>query len=105
VTRVIDEGGQVLCETRSCTKAACESSCAQGPFTVSVTDFIANGGDGVSMLAGAPRQVGSVLARDIIVSFVKEHRPLTPELLGALSAGKGPRWTQIGSPSRAQTGE
>ena len=105
VTRVTDEGGGALCETKSCTKAACETACAPGRFTVSVTDFLANGGDGLSMPRDVPRQVGSVLARDIIVSFVKEHRPLTPELLGALSAGKGPRWTQIGSPSRAQTGE
>lgn len=105
VTRVVDEGGRPLCETKSCTRTACEAACAPGTFTVSVTDFIANGGDGVSMPKGAPRQVGSVLARDILVSFVKEHRPLTPELLGALSTGKAPRWTQIGSPSRAQTGE
>ncbi|HEY6908714.1 MAG TPA: bifunctional UDP-sugar hydrolase/5'-nucleotidase [Myxococcales bacterium] len=105
VTRVEDEGGRLLCETKSCAKNACAAACAEGPFTVSVTDFIANGGDGVSMPKGAPRQVGSVLARDIIVSFVKEHRPLTPQLLGALSTGKAPRWTQIGSPSRAQTGE
>lgn len=105
VTRVTDEGGRPLCETKSCTRSACETACAQGAFTVSVTDFLANGGDGLSMLVGVPGQVGSVLARDIIVAYVKEHRPLTPELLGAPSSGKGPRWTQIGSPSRAQPGE
>jgi 5'-nucleotidase len=105
VTRVADEGGRPLCETKSCTKTSCEAACAPGTFTVSVTDFLANGGDGLSVLKDVPRRVGSVLARDIIVSFVKEHRPLTPGLLGALSAGKGARWTEIGSPSRAQTGE
>jgi 5'-nucleotidase len=105
VTRVVDEGGRPLCETKSCTKTACEAACAPGTFTVSVADFLANGGDGLSMLKDLPRRVGSVLTRDIIVSWVKEHRPLTPELLGALSTGGGPRWTQIGSPSHAQTGE
>ncbi|HET7789067.1 MAG TPA: bifunctional UDP-sugar hydrolase/5'-nucleotidase [Myxococcales bacterium] len=105
VTRVVDEGGRPLCETKSCTRTACEAACAPGPFTVSLADFLANGGDGLSMLEDLPRQTGSVLTRDIIVSWVKEHRPLTPELLGALSTGKRPRWIQIGSPSRAQTGE
>src|SRR4051812_49126853 len=69
VTRVLDEGtGAPLCETRSCTASECQSVCAQGTYTVSVTDFLANGGDGLAMLKDAPRQVGSVLARDIVVA-------------------------------------
>jgi 5'-nucleotidase len=106
VTKVIDEGtGNVLCETKSCTPAECQSVCAQGTYTVAVTDFLANGGDGLIMLKEAPKQVGSVLCRDIIVAYVKEHQPLTAALLGSVSTGKEPRWTQVGSARRAQTGE
>ena len=106
VTEVVDDStGNVLCETKSCTPTECQSVCAQGTYTVSVTDFLANGGDGLSMLKDAPRQVGSVLARDIIVSYVKEHSPLTAQLLGAMTAGKPARWQQHGSARRAQTGE
>lgn len=105
VTRVVDEQGGVLCETLSCTPRACQSTCAPRAYTVSVTDFLANGGDGLTLLKEAPRQVGSVLARDIIVAYVKEHQPLTPQLLGSMATGKEPRWTQIGTARRAQTGE
>ena len=106
VVRMVEDGtGKVLCETRSCAAAACESSCAPGPYSVSVTDFLANGGDGLTMLKGAPRRVGAVPARDIIVAYVKEHRPLTAQVLGAASSGKEPRWTQIGSARRRQSGE
>ena len=103
VTRVVDEAtGKPLCETRSCTPKDCQSTCVDGTFTVSVTDFLANGGDGLSMLKQAPRQVGSVLCRDIIVAYVKEHQPLTEVLLGATSAGAQPRIHQLGSPKRPQ---
>src|SRR5258706_130215 len=63
-----------------------------------VTDFLASGGDGLAIPKDAPRQAGSLLARDIIIAYVKEHRPLTAQVLGAASAGKEPRWTQVGSP-------
>jgi 5'-nucleotidase len=106
VVRMIDaDAGQVLCETTSCMKSACESSCAPGPYSVSVTDFLANGGDGLTIPKAAPRLIGSVPARDIIVAYVKEHRPLTAELLGAASAGKEPRWTQTGSARPGQAEE
>ncbi|MGZ6143516.1 MAG: bifunctional metallophosphatase/5'-nucleotidase [Myxococcales bacterium] len=106
VTQVVDENsGNVLCETKSCTPTECQSVCEQGTFTVAVTDFLANGGDGLNMLKEAPRQIGSVLARDIIVAFVKEHQPLTAQLLGAMAAGKPARWQQHGAARRAQTGE
>jgi 5'-nucleotidase len=106
VVKVVDENtGQVLCETKSCTSSECQSTCAQGTFTVAVTDFLANGGDGLVMLKDAPKQVGSVLARDIIVAFVKEHQPLTGQLLGSTAAGAQPRILQNGAAKRAQTGE
>jgi len=102
VVRMIDDGGQVLCETKSCTRRACESTCAPGTFPVSVTDFLVSGGDGVTMLQRAPRRSRNVLARDMLVAYVKEHRPLTEELLGG---AEQPRWTQTGSVRRAQKGE
>lgn len=106
VTEVVDDSsGQVLCETKSCTQSECQSVCAQGTYSVAVTDFLANGGDGLVMLKDAPRQIGSVLARDIIVAYVKEHQPLTAQLLGSMSTGKPARWQQRGSAKRAQTGE
>ena len=106
VTQVIDDStGKVLCETKSCTQTGCQSVCAQGTYTVAVTDFLANGGDGLSMMKEAPRQTGSVLARDIVVAYVKEHQPLTEQLLGSLSSGKPARWQQHGAAKRAQTGE
>jgi hypothetical protein len=102
VVRMADAAsGQVLCETSRCAREACESACAEGPFAVAVTDFLANGGDGLAMPKDAPKQFGSMLARDILVAYVKEHQPLTAQVLGA---GK-PRLTQSGSSHRAQTGE
>jgi 5'-nucleotidase len=105
VTRVVDDKGQPICETKSCTATACESVCSDKMYKVAVTDFLANGGDGLGMLKDAPRQVGSVLARDMIVAYVKERSPLTAEALGSISTGKEPRWAQIGAARRAQTGE
>jgi 5'-nucleotidase len=105
VVRMIDESGQVLCETRSCAKDACTSTCAPGTYTVSVTDFLANGGDGLDMLKSAPKRMGNVLARDMIVAYVKEHRPLDAAKLGAASSGRQPRWIQIGSVRRGQAGD
>lgn len=97
VTELVDDAtGAVLCETRTCSGGRCQPACAEGTFPVAVTDFLANGGDGLSMLIGAPRRMGNVLARDMLVSYLREHRPLTAELLGA---GK-PRWRQIGSGRR-----
>ena len=102
VVRMVDDGGRVLCETKSCTRHACQSTCASGTYTVSVTDFLVSGGDGLTMPQGAPKRSRRVLARDIVVAYVKEHRPLTKEVLGA---GQQPRWTQTGSVRRAQPGE
>ena len=98
VTQVTDDAGKTLCETRSCSPAACEASCAQGSYEVSVSDFLANGGDGLSMLKDAPRQVGSVLTRDIVMSYVKMHDPITPALV---DSGR-PRIRMNGTPLRAQ---
>jgi 5'-nucleotidase len=98
VVRMTDaETGQVLCETRSCAPGACQSTCAKGPFTVSVTDFLVNGGDGLRLPKGAPRRSNGALVRDLIVAYVKEHRPLTSQGLG--DAGQR-RWTQVGSAQR-----
>jgi len=106
VINMVDEStGNVLCETKSCTATECQSTCAPGTFTVAVTDFLANGGDGLTILKDAPRKVGKVLARDIIVAYVKEHQPLTAQLLGSMSTGAQARIDQHGSARRAQTGE
>jgi hypothetical protein len=94
---MLDEAGKVLCETRNCTKNACEASCAPGTYTVAVTDFLTNGGDGLTMLKSAPKQYGGIAVREILVAYVKAHQPLTAELLGAASTGKPPRFIQVGS--------
>ena len=102
VVRMTDEGsGQVLCETLRCSPSTCESTCAPGPFAVAVTDFLASGGDGLAIPKDAPRQLGSMLVRDILVAYVKERGPLTAQELGA----GHPRVTQSGSARRAQAGE
>jgi hypothetical protein len=102
VVRMADDAsGKLLCETLRCTRASCESACAEGPFAVAVTDFLANGGDGLAFPKDAPKQFGAMLARDIIVAYVKEHQPLTSQVLGAGS----PRFRQSGSPRRAPAGE
>lgn len=98
VTEVTDETGQTLCHTLSCERSACNASCAQGSYAVSVSDFLANGGDGLSMLKDAPRQVGSVLTRDILMSYVKLHDPITPSLV---DSGR-PRVRVNGTPLRVQ---
>ena len=97
VTQVSDERGAALCETRSCSPARCEAECVAGTHSVSVSDFLANGGDGLVMLKDAPRQTGSVLTRDIVMAYVKQHDPITPELVGS---GR-PRITVNGTPLRA----
>jgi 5'-nucleotidase len=84
VTEVVDaEHGQRLCKTERCTKASCQSVCVEGDYTVALSDFLANGGDGMGMLKGKPRRTAPVLARDVLMAFVKEHVPITAELLGA----------------------
>jgi 5'-nucleotidase len=98
VTEVVNTtDGKTVCKTLSCAEGACESDCAVGTFTLSVTDFLANGGDGLTMLKDAPRQTGPILARDILVAFVKEKSPLTAGLLGAPSSGAPQRVTTLGS--------
>jgi 2',3'-cyclic-nucleotide 2'-phosphodiesterase (5'-nucleotidase family) len=57
-------------------------------------------GGGVLLL-----DAGDAFQGTMIVAYVKEHRPLTAEVLGAASSGKEPRWTQIGSARRRQAGE
>jgi 5'-nucleotidase len=105
VTRVTSDAGAVVCETKGCSETACESVCSPNRFAVAVADFLANGGDGLSVLKGKPARAGNVLTREMVVAYVKEHQPLTAEVLGSLAAGKPPRWTQIGSARRPQTGE
>jgi 5'-nucleotidase len=98
VTEVVDEAtGKPLCETKSCTATECVAECAPGEYRVSVTDFLANGGDGLSLLRTAKREAGPVLARDIIVAYVKQHAPLTAQVLGSVAAGRQVRVTQVGS--------
>ena len=91
-----------LCVTKTCNAEECQSECATGTFTLSVTDFLANGGDGLTMLKDAPRQIGSVLARDMIVAYVKEHSPLTAAQLGAMSTGQPARIVTVGSAKSGQ---
>jgi 5'-nucleotidase len=98
VTEVTDERGPELCRTRTCSPSQCDVTCAPGTHTVSLSDFLANGGDGLSMLKDAPRTVSSILTRDIVMSYVKLHDPITPELVGS---GR-PRITVNGTPMRAQ---
>ncbi|HTO99548.1 MAG TPA: bifunctional UDP-sugar hydrolase/5'-nucleotidase [Myxococcales bacterium] len=91
------ESGQVLCETKACAAGGCESACAKGPYAVAVTDFLANGGDGLRLPAAAPRKTSGALARDMIVAFVREHRPLGAEAPGHREER---RWMQVGSAQR-----
>ena len=97
VTQMADERGAALCETKSCSPERCEAVCDPGPHTVSVSDFLANGGDGLIMLKDAPRKAGSVLTRDIVMAYVKLHDPITGDLVGD---GR-PRITVKGTPLRA----
>ncbi|MGZ6126003.1 MAG: bifunctional metallophosphatase/5'-nucleotidase [Myxococcales bacterium] len=104
VVRMVDEeSGEVLCETRSCSARSCQPACAGGTYTVSVTDFLVNGGDGLRLPAEAPRRLGGALARDIIVAYVKEHQPLSTQVLGG-SKGGARRWTEVGSALRGHAG-
>jgi 5'-nucleotidase len=103
VVRMVDEeSGKVLCETKSCARQSCESACAEGTQPVSVTDFLLNGGDGLRLPRDAPKRANGALARDIIIAYVKEHRPLTSQLLGGAAGGR--RWVQVGSAQRGHVG-
>jgi 5'-nucleotidase len=99
VTEVVDEDGKPLCETKSCTAEACQTEYREGTFTLSVTDFLANGGDGLTLLKAPAfqRQVGTVGSRDTIVGYVKEHSPLTGKQLGSTALGAPDRVTVKGS--------
>ena len=106
VTEVLDlTSNKPLCVTKSCTASACATECASGTFTLSVTDFLANGGDGLTLLKDAPREIGAVLARDMIVAYVKDHSPLTAAQLGAVSAGQPARITTVGHSKTSQASE
>ncbi len=99
VVRMVDEeSGKVLCETKSCTERSCEPACAEGAQPVSLTDFLVNGGDGLRLPQDAPKRLGGALARDIIVAYVKDHRPLSSQVLGGPAGGR--RWVEIGSALR-----
>lgn len=97
VTEVIDVDGTPLCQTTSCGATACAATCAPGEYTLSVTDFLGNGGDGLSLPRDAPRRVGPVPAREIIVAYVREHSPLTARFLGSTAAGGARRITLRGA--------
>jgi 5'-nucleotidase len=96
ITEVVEtESGLPLCKTESCTRTLCHSTCAEGDYTVAVSDFLANGGDGMDVLKDKPRRIAPVLARDVLVAFVKEHVPITAQLLGGgakriVQRGQGP---------------
>jgi 2',3'-cyclic-nucleotide 2'-phosphodiesterase (5'-nucleotidase family) len=100
VTDLVQDDGKLLCHTESCTATECRATCAEGDYTVAVTDFLANGGDGLGLLRSAPQQTGTALARDVVIAYVKQHDPLTPELLGSVKAGAKQRITWIGGEDR-----
>jgi hypothetical protein len=88
--------GRQLCRTESCTQTKCQSACAAGEYPVAVTDFLANGGDGMEVLKDKPRAISKVLVRDILIAFVREHDPITAALLGSVKAGGPQRIRQQG---------
>ncbi|GAC1536737.1 MAG: hypothetical protein NVS2B9_02620 [Myxococcales bacterium] len=83
VTEVVDTGtGLPLCRTARCTQALCQVACVEGSYAVAMSDFLADGGDGMKVLIDKPRRTAQVLTRDVLVAFVKEHAPITAGLLG-----------------------
>jgi len=75
-----------------------ESQALRDRHLVATSDFLANGGDGVVLPAAARKVTGPVLTRDIVVSYVKEHSPITAELVG----GGSPRITVVGRRERQE---
>src|SRR5712671_5986020 len=98
VTTLSESTGKLLCSTRTCTASICDTVCDKGTYTVSTSDFLANGGDGVVLPAAVRKVVGPVLTRDIVVNYVKEHSPITAELAGVGS----PRITVVGRRERQE---
>ena len=98
VTTLSDSSGKPLCSTRACTPSACDAVCDDGTYTVSTSDFLANGGDGVVLPAAARKVTGAVLTRDIVVSYVKERSPITAEMVWEGS----PRITVVGRRERQE---
>jgi 5'-nucleotidase len=98
ITSISDAEGKLLCSTRSCTATACDSVCDSRTYTVSTSDFLANGGDGLVLPGGAKRVEGAVLTRDIVVSYVKQHSPITAGMV----AGGPPRVTVVGHRERQE---
>ncbi|MFL5455864.1 MAG: bifunctional metallophosphatase/5'-nucleotidase [Myxococcales bacterium] len=98
ITSISDSEGKLLCSTRSCTATACDSICDSRTYTVSTSDFLANGGDGLALPGGARRVEGTVLTRDIVVSYVKQHSPITAEMVSSAAA----RVTVVGRRERQE---
>jgi 2',3'-cyclic-nucleotide 2'-phosphodiesterase (5'-nucleotidase family) len=47
-------------------------------YVVAVPDFLADGGDDFALLPDLPQERDGVLVRDLLVSWLKRHRPLVP---------------------------
>jgi len=63
-------------------------------YRVAVPDFLADGGDGFAPFAAAERERQDDLIRDLMVTWLTQHRPLTPpvpaEERRMVSTGKAP---------------
>ena len=63
-------------------------------YRVAVPDFLADGGDGFAPFAAAERERQDDLVRDLMVTWLTQHRPLTPpapaEERRMVSTGKAP---------------
>ncbi|MHC4472028.1 MAG: bifunctional metallophosphatase/5'-nucleotidase [Planctomycetota bacterium] len=50
----------------------------EGAYIVAVPDFLADGGDDFVLLPDLPQERDDVLVRDLLVRWLRKHRPLTP---------------------------
>ncbi len=49
-------------------------------YTVAVTDYMAEGGSGFSMLIGVPAKNTGLVQRDTLIAYIREKGTITPEV-------------------------
>ena len=86
---------RALAEAEARRQAAAATAKAQGLGAKVVVPPMPIEGAGIMSIIDDPQGAG----------FARLNVGTTPELLGAMSSGKEPRWSQIGAARRAQTGE
>src|SRR5262249_31268120 len=56
-------------------------------YLVTTNNFLAGGGDGFTKFTVGTTQTGGPIARDVLISYVEHHTPISPALDGRIAQG------------------